>query len=656
MPNDVIADFKVFTGGLILPSTKNLEIIKSYNSLFPNLPVETEDYPHVFMTGSSNVEDLQGDTVTDEGLASMAQVTPGEAYSNLYLNHNYTLPYSFFGKLLASPVIVKTGSIADLHLASDCTMKQDAAKGTYIEIQNGAHFGCSAGFIITKWHVEGEETDWWSPIFIDEVTILEFSVVGLPANPRAWVESGIKGLFERYIRTDDGDQALKLAPAYKGLFTNDYRDLVKSLRSDGLRKDLEARPIRSKSTNRLSWEPLTKSFVLTAKGGAKRALSTEEVEAILQESKALAAKALTETQESTDVPETPNTQEVSESVLETVEPATEQEETETPTTTEETPVEAPVAIESVPGVDHTVIDLDPVKQYQLQQFNALGTVLWGENWLPKGISGKFYDITGHSLKSFLATKEGRAISTENMKSLKVAHDALATVGGSEVCSNAPENDGNDNEDDGVDDGDGSTKGLDPALVTTLHETVEKQTLAVNALVDAIKSAQHIEKALEQVELVNKEVAVLAIKFKTAKTDINALADTVQALKDMPVGDPRSVKRSLNLEGEAVVDLKDLLPINQEHWTLESALQKTMTKTKTLHNGDTLTMLVWPAGVGKGLIGDVEGGVRPALSRKQISMTPPMMMIAYESGDSAEVVLTPGDYPEELLARQAALSR
>src|SRR5579863_5535546 len=75
---------------------------QAFNPLFaqsiPN-PPETA----IFMTGSSTIEDLAGDTMMPQALQCMTQVDP---HLSLFLNHDYTLPESLYGSLLCSPIIV----------------------------------------------------------------------------------------------------------------------------------------------------------------------------------------------------------------------------------------------------------------------------------------------------------------------------------------------------------------------------------------------------------------------------------------------------------------------------------------------------------------------------------------------------------------------
>jgi hypothetical protein len=252
-------------------------------------------------------------------------------------------------------------------------------------------------------------------------------------------------------------------------------------------------------------------------------------------------------------------------------------------------------------------------------------------------------------------KEGRELSSSNMAKIKIAHDILAEMGGNDVCTCQGGNSGNlDNDDD---ENDGATRDYAP-----LFEALSAQTKAIGDFIEAVKSLGSLEekqqalqaslKAVEDsVELYNKELAALQIKQKKAVQDVNNLADSVTALKNMPLGDPRALAGRSVTQQLGVVDLKDMLPVNQEHWTLEDCLAQTSKTVKTLGDGTTLTYRHWPSGVGKGLQGEVEGGVRPPLSNAQKTRMSVASRMDYEAGLESFVPVTPNDDLEDILARQ-----
>lgn len=806
MTDNLIPDLQVFSGAI--------ELVKSGHPLFPTLPESTDEMPVVTVVASSTEKDLQGDTMAITALQDMCEVPLGQS---VFLNHTYFLPDSFFGKTVVTPTIVQNSGVADLHTAYGVYVQGDAAKRTYDQIKNfGARHGVSGGFMVTQYSFEGDSEDsWFAPIIIEHLIKVEDSIVGIPANVRSWVEHSIEGLFERCIREDNGEEALRLAPAFKGLFYNKYKELAKSLRSDGLRKDLEARPIRSLKgydKTKLFWEPLKKHFVFQ-QGTKSRIVEREEIATILKSVQAsqmalepattktatgktswplmdiktewtgskaekqifdyaknddgdiVASKAkqcfLYMNPDENDkqsgykmpfcyvdgspkivplgvracanvlnggmggVDASDEDKSAMKSKVKTMygrinsefKPDPEwvvpwekgdgdkamngdvvtkdaQDGDGTGTMPDASEVEVNdgkhVACKGEHSHEHTdmqngdhthkhthngdalhdhehpeednddktdpsdsnksgtnlvTLDIpidakttDPVKLYQLLQLNAIGSELFGSQW--------------HTLSfADFIVKEGRAINAENMKKLKDAHDILASMGGSEVCSSAPDNTDDDLDNDN-DTNDGATRDYTP-----LFDALSAQTKALDGFIESVKAAKDLQVDIEavrtsikavadSVELYQKEIAALNLKHKKAVKEVNDLAESVQTLKNMPLGDPTRLNRSVTQE-QGTVDLKDFLAINKESWTLEEALEQTVVTQKTLGDGRTLSYRHWPSGVG----GNVENGVRPALTNAQKAKMGIASWSDYESGLEALVPIVPGNDPVELLARQ-----
>lgn len=242
-------DFDVFAG----------PITRSINPLFaqqiPN-PPETA----ITMIGSSTIEDLAGDTMDNDALQCMTRVDP---HLSLFLNHDYTLPESLYGSLLCPPMIVVQQNIADLYLAGDTETTNPRAMATLGYIHKGRRLGTSGGFKVTDFSVKGDEDDWFAPLIIHGVIAVEFSIVGVPANQRSWVECAALGLFTSMIIEDNGEVAKRLAPIVRQLYPNTYKAIVNQTLSEGLQQDLlrvKARP--NPGPGKLLWEPPSRSFVL----------------------------------------------------------------------------------------------------------------------------------------------------------------------------------------------------------------------------------------------------------------------------------------------------------------------------------------------------------------------------------------------------------
>lgn len=233
-----------------------------------------EKEPIVHMIGSSTVKDLQGDTMTVNALADMCKIAP---MLSVFLNHTYNLPQDLFGSIIEAPMLVQQDGVADLHLTVGVEMTNAAAATTLGYIRNGRRLGCSVGCMITKYEVADEEDgDQWYfyPLIIHGVYVVEFSVVGIPANQRSWVDNALKGAFAHTLD-------YRLAPAMKSLWANDFKEIVQSVSDASLRKQLLEAPTRPGGDARITWEPNSKSFIFSNKGRTK-SVEASEVSALLE--------------------------------------------------------------------------------------------------------------------------------------------------------------------------------------------------------------------------------------------------------------------------------------------------------------------------------------------------------------------------------------
>lgn len=229
------------------------------------MEIDSERENVVRMIGSSTERDLHGDTMAISALTDMSLVEPGLV---IWLNHDYELPGSLFGSLLEKPELRLKDGIADLHIVSSVEMSNPNAVSTYGYIKNGTRLGCSIGCMILECEIDEENDDgysWWPPLIITHVLPLEWSVVGIPANQRSWVENAIKGLFDRSLSSGKVDEALRLAPAMKSLWSKDFSKILKGVEDASLKKELEAIPARI-SKRRVEWDPHQKTFMMNQKG------------------------------------------------------------------------------------------------------------------------------------------------------------------------------------------------------------------------------------------------------------------------------------------------------------------------------------------------------------------------------------------------------
>src|SRR5258708_1427219 len=264
-------DFRIYTASLV--------------------PVGEERPTVVRMTGSSTEQDVQRNRMSVDALRQMAQ--PAMVGMNIFLNHKYELPHDLYGVVFRYPEVVAGGGFIDVSLLVDTDTKNPPAAQTLQQIHDGHKHGCSIGCMVNEWDFANEEEDpAKDPIIIKSITPIEWSVVGIPANRRCWVENAVQGKFLRVLEEGDYDQALLLAPTMKRLFSYDYDRAVLRL-SATERKAFEHVAPRPRPNEQLFWQPQRSVFVMQAGNGQYRDLSRTEVVEMLQASWGKDAGALT---------------------------------------------------------------------------------------------------------------------------------------------------------------------------------------------------------------------------------------------------------------------------------------------------------------------------------------------------------------------------
>ncbi len=236
----------------------------------------------VRMTGSSTEQDVQKNRMAIEALQEMQ--APNLVGMNIFLNHKYELPHDLYGKLAAIPDIVSSDGFLDVSLLVDTDVKNPPAAQTLQQIHDGHKHGCSIGCMVNKWDFAGEtESLADDPIVIQSITPVEWSVVGIPANRRCWVENAIGGVFTRVLSEEDYDQALKLAPTVKSLFSYDYEKLTLKLGASE-RKAFSEVQARRTPEQQLFWQPARSIFVMKNGNGKEQELTRPQVMELLQAS------------------------------------------------------------------------------------------------------------------------------------------------------------------------------------------------------------------------------------------------------------------------------------------------------------------------------------------------------------------------------------
>ncbi len=164
---------------------------------------------YVTGTTSSTIRDRHGDSMTMNALKSMEET----AKQNLtvFLNHNYEVPQDLFGSVQDARIVKRwdeeTGQeVYDLDIDIRVVGEDEnpLAMKTYRAIKRGVKLGLSIGARVAKVQkakdAMGEDT-----YIIDEVSLLESSVVGIPANQRSYLQNALKSLRGGAERSGEDD-------------------------------------------------------------------------------------------------------------------------------------------------------------------------------------------------------------------------------------------------------------------------------------------------------------------------------------------------------------------------------------------------------------------------------------------------------------------
>ena len=141
---------------------------------------------------SSTVKDRHGDTMQPSALMDMER----SANQNLtiFLNHSYDVPEDVAGHVERA-LLRSHPQDPDIHdLSMDIVVNEtnERAVKAWEAINGGTQLGLSIGAMIPE---GGAERDRKSGAYsINHVELLETSLVGVPANPRSWVEYAVKSL------------------------------------------------------------------------------------------------------------------------------------------------------------------------------------------------------------------------------------------------------------------------------------------------------------------------------------------------------------------------------------------------------------------------------------------------------------------------------
>ena len=176
---------------------------------------------HLNTTASSTVKDLAGDEIRAGAIEKMSAAAVG---MTMFLNHEYKVPEDVLGTVEMAKTAQRgygdVEPIVDLDFDLAINESNPRAVQTWESIENGVKLGCSIGALIPKGGATKKKE---GGFIIDDIQLLEASIVGIPANPRSWVNYASKSL--RSIQFEDEaeevEKAVELEP------TEDTTSVVK---------------------------------------------------------------------------------------------------------------------------------------------------------------------------------------------------------------------------------------------------------------------------------------------------------------------------------------------------------------------------------------------------------------------------------------------
>jgi HK97 family phage prohead protease len=143
---------------------------------------------------SSTTKDLHGDTMMATAIDDMEQAANRNL--TIFLNHSYNVPEDVGGSVekarsYTRGVDHEGNPNYDLDFDIKINAANDRAVKTWEAIDRGTKLGLSIGAMIPE---GGARRNKDGSYLIDHVDLLETSIVGIPANPRSWVEYAVKAI------------------------------------------------------------------------------------------------------------------------------------------------------------------------------------------------------------------------------------------------------------------------------------------------------------------------------------------------------------------------------------------------------------------------------------------------------------------------------
>ena len=155
-------------------------------------------------TASSSVRDRHGDIIRQSALERMVKDAQG---MTLFLNHEYNVPEDIMGStdkasLFERGLDGEGNAIVDLDIEGVVAESNPRALQAWEALNSGVKLGMSIGAMIPA---EGATRDKKSgTLDITDIQLLEASIVGIPANPRSWVQYAVKSYRANEVLADAG--------------------------------------------------------------------------------------------------------------------------------------------------------------------------------------------------------------------------------------------------------------------------------------------------------------------------------------------------------------------------------------------------------------------------------------------------------------------
>ena len=161
---------------------------------------------------SSNVRDSHGDQITRKALEKMAGAARG---LTIFLNHKYEVPEDVFGTV-ERVKLERTGQIDpqtkeeiyDLRMGIVVNKSNPRAVNAFesMEVRPDsipARLGLSIGAMVPEGGAKFDKTAGGRYI-VDDLDLVETSLVSIPANPRSWIDYAVKSLAKSLAAKNDG--------------------------------------------------------------------------------------------------------------------------------------------------------------------------------------------------------------------------------------------------------------------------------------------------------------------------------------------------------------------------------------------------------------------------------------------------------------------